>query len=270
MTLIRRPISIVVMGLVYILAPVTNLIQIALVTRAPLWGPVNLWNLLTWSDWAILVAFPVIGLGLLSVHRWGWVTFVVFSLGLIAYNTSAYWMHPVYSLGLVVLYNVVLAIVTFVFFRKHLRAPYFNPRLRWWVPARRYPVHLSTLLQADDGACQSEVLDLSVSGVFLSTCADIEVGQRVRFVMRAWDTTLDLQGVVMRRSVPSAPTPGFGVMFENLSPASRRQIKAIEARLVKEGVQERGAPAGAPLGSSPWHVWLRWYLKRLWWELVPN
>lgn len=268
MTLLRKPVSIVLIGLYYLLSPVLNLAQIASVTHLSLSGPVNLWSVLTPFDWVVLGAFPLVGVGMLTVRRWGWVTFVAFSLFLIGYNSFSFFINHTYSLGLVVLYNVGLAAVTFVFFRKHLRAPYFNPRLRWWNIDPRYPVLLTASLEFADSSCDVEVLDISKSGVFLGTCADIEVGQTHRVKIVAYGQTVRCTGKVMRRSAPGAAKPGFGLMFENLDPGARNDLRVLLAKLVQEGARERGLPEDAPLARDPFLKHVVWQAKRLGRELV--
>lgn len=268
MTLLRKPVSIVLIGLVYLLSPVLNLVQIAWVTHLPLTGPVNLWTTLAPADWVVLLAFPVVGWGMLSVRRWGWVAFVTFTVFLIGYNSYAFWVNRVYDLGIVVVYNAALAAVAFVFFRRHLRAPYFNPRLRWWNTDPRYHVTLKAKLTVEGGACEAEILDVSSSGIFLSSCADIEVGQVHRVTIEAYGLAFPVQGKVMRRSAPNDPRPGFGLMFERLDAQSRYEVRLLLDRLVKNGARERGLPADAPSGNEPFYRHIFWQGKRLLRELV--
>jgi hypothetical protein len=264
MTLFRKPVSIVLVGVFYLVAPVFNLVQIALVTGVGFVGPVTLWTVVGPYDWAVLVAFPVVGWGMLSVRRWGWLAFMVFSVFLVGYNTAGLIVNQTYDVVLVMLFNVVLVLITFVFFRKHLRAPYFNPRLRWWNTDPRYQVNLVAHVGIDTpGACEAEVLDLSASGAFLSTCADIEVGQVQRFTIEAYGLAFPVQGKVMRKSDPGASHPGFGVMFQALDRSSVFELRLLLARLVKNGARERGLPADAPTGGDPCWKHLAWQGKRL-------
>jgi len=268
MTLMRKPVSIVLIGFYYLFSPLFNLVQIALVTHLPLSGPVSLWSVLGPGDWAVLLAFPVVGFGLLSVRRWGWAAFVAFTLFLIGYNSYAYVVNQAYDLSLVLLYNITLAAVTFVFFRKHLRAPYFNPRLRWWNTDPRYQVKLSGSLGEAESACHAEILDLSATGVFLSVCADIEVGQVQTVTIEAYGMAFPVKGRVMRKTAPDDPRPGFGLMFEGLSEDSKYELRVLMARLVKNGARERGLPEDAPTGADPVYRHLLWQLRRLGHELV--
>jgi len=268
MTLLRKPVSIVVVGLYYIISPFVNLATILWVTRLPFTGPVNLWSVLNPSDWAILVLFPIVGVGVFSVRRWGWFAFVGFSLFLIGYNTYSYLVNHTYSLGMVICYNLTLAAVTFYFFRKHLRAPYFNPRLRWWNADPRYQVSLRAQFSMNDSACDAEVLDISKSGVFLSICADIEVGQTHRISIDAYGRTVSCSGKVMRKTSAGSSNPGFGIMFEGLTQEERRELSLLIAHLIINGARERGWPSDAPLKSEPAYKHALWYARRLWREIL--
>ena len=268
MTLLRKPVSIVLIGFYYLLSPLLNLVQIALVTHLPLSGPVNLWSILAPVDWAILVAFPLVGWGLLSVRRWGWLTFVTFTISLIGYNFISYLVNKTYDISVVLLYNLALAAITFVFFRKHLRAPYFNPRLRWWNTDPRFQVQLHGRIGEAESAGLVEILDLSASGVFLSAHADIEPGQVHTVTIEAYGMAFPVKGKVMRKTSAHDPKPGFGIMFEALSTESRYELTVLLARLVKNGARERGQPADAPTGADPILSHVLWQLRRLGRELT--
>ena len=268
MTLLRKPVSIVLISLYYMVSPVTNLAQILLVTGLPLSGPVNLWSILTVSDWAVLVAFPVVGWGMFSVRRWGWIAFVAFTVLLIGYNTASFMVNHTYNLGLVITYNVALAAVSSIFFRKHLRAPYFNPRLRWWNADPRYQTNLEAHLDGVDSGCDAEVLDISRTGIFLGSCADIEVGQTHRVEVHAFGRTVVCRGKVMRKTGPESPNPGFGIMFDGMEPGEVREVRLLLAQLVTNGARERGWPSDAPLKRDPVHRHLFWYARRLWREVL--
>lgn len=268
MTLVRKPVSIVVIGLYYLVSPVLNLVQMSLATGVGLAGPVNLWTILSPLDWVLLAAFPIVGWGVLSVERWGWFAFMGFSLVLVVYNTVAFVVNRSYDLGLVLLFNATVAAVTFLFLRKHLRAPYFNPRLRWWKADPRYHVDLNATIPLEASTCEAEVLDISRSGLFLSTCADIDVGQRYLVAVQVDGRSFVWPGRVMRKTAPGDPRPGFGVMFEGLDKGQRREVSGLVRQLVKGGARERGLPEGAPGPLAPWWSHLTWLGARLVHEIV--
>ena len=50
----KRPLSIIIIALIYLFEPVGNLIQAAYINKLPLFGDNSILNHLIWSDWIIL------------------------------------------------------------------------------------------------------------------------------------------------------------------------------------------------------------------------
>jgi len=86
------------------------------------------------------LVYPLGALAVFSVKRWGWYLFLGCSAILIGYNLFVFILSPRYNILLLVLFNLALSVVAGVLFRKHVIAPYFNPRLRWWATEPRYKI----------------------------------------------------------------------------------------------------------------------------------
>ena len=87
----KRPLSIVIITIVYFLEPIGNLIQAAFINNLPFFGEYGILSRLLWTDWVILGLFPVVAIGIYKVRKWGWYLFICFSVLLISYNLIVYY-----------------------------------------------------------------------------------------------------------------------------------------------------------------------------------
>ena len=95
-----------------------------------------------------------------------------------------YILNPRYNLFILILFNVILAIVAGIFFRKHIIAPYFNPRLRWWEAEPRYKIDIHAEIITGNAGLTGEILDISQSGFFMSLAQDITIGKTYTFNLK--------------------------------------------------------------------------------------
>jgi uncharacterized protein (TIGR02266 family) len=103
--------------------------------------------------------------------------------------------------------------------------------------------------------------DLSVSGMFIKSAAEVSLGDRVRlrFQLQGLERPLFLAGEVRNRILPSPDSrmsPGFGVRFDGLPAADQRAIQDYVRRIEgvpPEDVQGREAakiPGQGPGGTT--------------------
>jgi len=229
----------VIISLVYCFEPAGNLIQAAYVNRLPLLGENSIVHHLIWSDWIILALFPVVAFGIYRVRKWGWYLFLSFSALLIFYNLFVYFrLNPNYQLRTVILFILIITAITAVFLRKHVYAPYFNPRLRWWEVASRYRVDLSAKLFTSEGVADCQLLDISSSGCFVNNCGNLKEGDNVWIVIRFSDTEIHCAGKVVRKS-QQPQHPGYGIFFQTLPRQTRKKLKRFISTLKSLGAQDR-------------------------------
>jgi hypothetical protein len=237
----RRPLSITIIAVIYLLEPFGNLAVAAYANRIPLLGKQGVLAHLIWSDWLILAMFPVVALGVFMVRRWGWYLFLGFSLVLIGYNLWVYgYINPHYSLGTVIAFVVMITAVSAVFFRKHVYSPYFNPRLRWWEIPARYRVAINTQILTDrHGALVAQTADISESGCFVVMSSDLQVGEQVWLVLSCRGTQINCLGRVVRQADSGGSDCGYGIMFQAMPREARLKIRHLVRSLAKLGGQDR-------------------------------
>jgi hypothetical protein len=225
--------------LIYLFEPFGNLIQAAYVNNLPLFGDNSILSHLIWSDWIILGLFPVVALGVYMVRKWGWYLFVGFSILLISYNLYVYlYLNPNYQLHTVLLFILIVTAMTAIFFRKHVYAPYFNPRLRWWEVASRYNIALDTKILTNDSALRCRLQDISASGCFINYDSELTVGDSVMLIIEFSGDGIKCMGKIVRKST-KAGNSGYGIYFQTIPKDTRIKIKRLIKTLESHGGQDR-------------------------------
>lgn len=121
--------------------------------------------------------------------------------------------------------------------QRETRAPYFNPRIRWWESEPRYPV---------DAPVRSggRALDISESGVFIQRDDPRELGGRDDYVLDLEGGELAFRGEVCWVSAGDAEHPrGYGVKFLEMDAQTRREVDRLLERQRKLGHKEWGERA---------------------------
>ncbi|PKN29927.1 MAG: hypothetical protein CVU64_05715 [Deltaproteobacteria bacterium HGW-Deltaproteobacteria-21] len=251
----KRPPSIIIIALIYFLEPVGNIMQAALVNDMPVYGESGILSHLVWTDWVILSLFPVTGVGIYMVRRWGWYLFVAFSVTLIVYNVYVYSINPNYELETVLLFIGVVTFMSAFFLRKHVYAPYFNPRLRWWESAARYRVGLNTQILTDQGVQTCTTVDISETGCFLSTRAVLEEGSLVMLKIHCRGAEIGCLGRIVRKSTEKELAHGYGIMFQGVPKETRKMLKLLIFFLQQLGREQRkGKISVSEIPSNFWEM----------------
>jgi hypothetical protein len=234
----KRPLIITVIALCYLLSPAVIVLQTSVIHHIPLFGPRNIFHRLFFTDIVVLALYPACAACIFSVRKWGWYVFLSGSLLLIGYNTVVYTVNPRYTLVLLVLYNVVLAVVAGIFFRKHIIAPYFNPRLRWWETETRYRIDIRVEVTIDGEKLSGEILDISKTGCLLAFDRQLKLGTTHSFSLRCLGHFLEVQGTIMRKSSSEEEGDRYGIMFVRFSAFVREALGALIAELERNGFRD--------------------------------
>ena len=252
----KRPLSIVIVAVFYFLEPFGNLIQAAYINQLPLFGEESILSSLLWSDWIILALFPVVGVGIYLVKKWGWYLFLSFSALLIFYNIFVYkYLNPNYSLETVLLFILTTTAISAFFLRKNVYAPYFNPRLRWWENATRYRSPLNTVLFTNQGAVPCKTLDISETGCFVNYHEEMPLDSQVMIGFHYDGEDISCMGkVVHHRSETDKENQGYGIMFQAMPVETKKRIRQLLWYFERIGLKDRNdAKIPARAGKEiPW------------------
>lgn len=184
----------------------------------PLRIVVNLWI------FGIVCVFAAIGIW--RVRPWGYILFFIFILGILGGDFyEIFSAHAILNFWEVL--NITLVTVGLgAILHKHVRAPYFNPRIRWWETSPRKKIDLPTVLIANGKNINCQLLDISSSGCFLSNGTDeaLELGQIVSVQVTFNDLKFESPAEVMRYG---EDPKGIGLMFVQCTFQNKKKIKAI-------------------------------------------
>ena len=235
----KRPLSIIIIASIYLIEPFGNLILASFVNHLPIWGKHGILYHLIWSDWVILCLFPIVAVGIYMVRKWGFYLFIGFSVLLIAYNLYVHFvMNPNYQLHIVLLFIIMITGMSLVFLRKHIYAPYFNPRLRWWEVASRYRIHLNTKLLINNSTLECQTLDISSTGCFVNYSGNLIEGNSVWLTIQCAGFEINSLGKIVRRST-STINPGYGIYFQAMSQQTRLKLNRLIRHLEAVGGRDR-------------------------------
>lgn len=223
----RRPLIITLIALCYFLSPAVIVIQGSIMHHIPLWGQHSIFTRLFFTDIIILFVYPVGGFVIYAVKKWGWYIFLGCSLILISYNIVVYFLNPRYNLFILLLLNITLAIVAGIFFRKHIIAPYFNPRLRWWETEARYKIEINADIIVEHKKLSGDILDISNTGYLIALDHDITPGKIYKVHIKYMHHYVDVHGKVMRMTSSDEEKNRYGVMFVKLTSMGKKGIKVI-------------------------------------------
>lgn len=234
----QRPLSITLIALFYLFEPIGNLGFAAYANGIPVLGQGGVVSHLLWSDWLILLLFPVTALGIYMVKPWGWYLFMGFSALLVGYNLIVhFYLNPIYEFWTVMAFILIITAVAAVFFRRHIYSPYFNPRLRWWEVPTRYRVTLDTRISTQDhGVVEAQILDISASGCFIEYTGTLTVGENIWLRIRCVGTEINCLGRVVRQS---AAHGGYGLLFQAMTAETRQRLQGLIVTLRRLGGQDR-------------------------------
>jgi len=121
------------------------------------------------------------------------------------------------------------------FLRKEIRAPYFNPRLRWWEQLPRYRVILNLTLKRDDQTIKAKIFDISEGGIFIQCPEKLVLGEIVQSGIKIEDEDFSLKGEAVWISDGSSRHPkGVGIKFISPSRKYRTTVRSFFKKMEKE------------------------------------
>lgn len=171
-----------------------------------------------------LAAIYVVAFGIYNVKIWGYYLFLVFSILIAGFDIY----HALTSTGgtnFWFLFDLVLLLFSaFIFSRRNLIEPYFNPSIRWWERPGRIRIDVPALIRVAGSEVSTQILDISHSGCF----ADFEPrpvpGQKIEIEIVYASNNFLSPAVVVRHS---ENPKGIGIKFLALDAAKNETLIKI-------------------------------------------
>ncbi|MCR9145019.1 MAG: PilZ domain-containing protein [bacterium] len=205
---VRRPLTLTLFGIAFLLMPLINYVAIALRAGIPVSDVAGVFARLNLFEIVLLFGSVPVAIGLLLVKKWGWWTFLAYACALIVYNATVFALQPFAgNLGAVLLALFGMLAVAYIM-RNDISAPYIKMYPRGWRLQKRKPLVFEIV--ADD--IMRRTKDAHERGVYIEwpECS-LEPGAEVTLAFRLNDNRYDLTGGVVRTD-----PEGVGVAFRDI------------------------------------------------------
>ncbi len=239
----KRPFIIIFVAVCCFLFPAFLIVQSMIIKKVSLamaikWYLKTPRNMVPFSSYDCIIATVIAyiaGYGIFRVRLWGWWYFLLIMLSVVGWNIWAFASAPfhttVYQAAFYVFTGFSLGLVFLLLFRE-IRAPYFNPRLRWWQTPPRYAVTIECPL--------GKILDIAIGGVFIESDLERELGGSETLRFTAFDQEVEVEGSIVWVCPGGETKPkGFGLKFLEVPPPARKGLKLITKELKKLGKKNR-------------------------------
>ncbi len=228
----KRPMVAKVIGVMLILSPIYYYLEAYSLYHFSLFDFAAYVRSVGWLVFVPIALTPIIGALVLWFRPTSWYIIVAFMLGTIVVNVLSHvLMRPEgapFALRTVLMSSTGL-ICAWLFLRRELRTPYFNPRLRWWENAARHPIQLRVQIQGRPSS-QHHTFDLSRTGCFLMGDEKFTLGERLELLVSIEDESVRLTGSVVWISDGVAHPRGVGIRFEQPNAAVGAMLKRFKPR----------------------------------------
>ncbi len=226
----RKPTVVLLCTIIYLLNPPGNFIYQWRLSDQGLWeftlslidaafsrsDPMVMINLGLW-----LLA-PIVALGLYRVRVWGWILYLIHA----SVTSVLSFFGPGFSsfgLTTAAFINLPFFAIAGYFLFSEVRAPYFNPRLRWWERNQRYRNAIQILIEGKE----FKLFDISVKGLFIvdPEAARRKIGDKLVAHISFSDELASLKIEVIRVHLGGGEYPaGYGARFLSMDLSARRLI----------------------------------------------
>ena len=234
----QKPWVIKLMTISLLLVPVTALGLVYFATKK---NGIHISTTIAMDLWVLSAASIVAAFGVWRVRPWGFALFFIFILGVLGGDILHIVKNPA-SLNFWDLVDVSLVALGVIFIlQKHVTAPYFNPKIRWWERPSRHRVAMTATILVSGQPVVSQLLDVSSTGCFLDSPASLNAGDVVSMDLQFKEFKFESPARVIRNS--SNPK-GVGLMFVDSTTENKREIKRIIKDL-KRNMNDQASPAMA-------------------------
>jgi Tfp pilus assembly protein PilZ len=224
--IVKRPLNHYLIIIIYILAPVINVLMVRILGQIPFHLVIrNFFEGFGLLAGLWLITAPIIGIGFYFVNRVSWYAFIGHSFLIIIDYIYKWASNPLYYISslsglynaLLLSGNIILMIIVGYVIQKNFRAPYFQALQRHWRESIRIPIHHVIRINSQ----QMDVDDLSIGGCFvLKSDAKLSLNQEHDISFHSDRLEINCKGSIMRQT-----DTGYGIMFKEISKVQRKDIQ---------------------------------------------
>lgn len=225
----KKPLSIIILSVLFLISPFLILLFNAALNMIPILGYGSIFYRLTLQDIIILLLYPLSAISIWLVRKWGWWVLICSAVIMICYNSISLIYNPFASALTVLLMNSALFGVAILFFRRHLIAPYFHPRLRWWEQDRRYEIDI--YLEFTGIKRNVVISDISMGGCYIYVDFLLETGVDLPVQIVYGNFHISLFARIMRIAEKEDGYFGYGLMFQKIDSIQKKGLNQLIDRL---------------------------------------
>jgi hypothetical protein len=213
---ISRPMPLIIAGVIFLIIPFLNYLIISYQMQIPLAFPLLILSTLSPLQVGLLFAPILVGIGLLSVRKWGYFVFIGYSAILILHNLFMFAASPLlYNLGALTQTFLGTAIILY-FIRKDISAPYMHMYPRGWRLEIRKPIVID--VRISEKAMKS--LDFSLSGFFVSwDQCPYQISDEILVEFDLGNEKFKMQSGIVR-----IDDKGVGIAFRNMNLETKKRF----------------------------------------------
>lgn len=166
----HRPWPIVILAIIHLLAPITNLLGSAFIMKMGVGEYLRLFyqDSGLWGMFELFALFPIAAVAIYLVRPWSYPVFLSIMVWQFISNVQTWREFPdMFGLPLFLLTTVINIGFVSYFLIPAVRSFYFNRRLRWWETKPRYIVHYEGTLNTEGQDIECKIEDLSVGGAYI-------------------------------------------------------------------------------------------------------
>jgi len=226
-----RPLIIILITILYCLEPAAK------VLFSSLWEKVNWYILLEYQyyklsnlDFILTFALlPVTGIVLYVAKKWSYLFFILVEVYMVSIHGSIFLVGEFNQYNLPVVLNLFFfllhLVLLFYFLTSSIRFVFINTSLRFWETDPRYKsaIAVRVFKGEEEVGNNSQLVDISKSGVFVSNVANINVNTEIiiKFTIGADD--FKFQAITVHKS-EIRNIIGYGAKFINMTDIKKNQI----------------------------------------------
>ncbi len=169
--------------------------------------------------------------GVWKVRSWGFYLLLVFGLAVIGMDLQQIIANPK-TLNAWHFVDAVLVIAGLtIIFQEKIKAPYFNPKIRWWERASRHRTDIQGHFKYGTSNQAALLLDVSATGCFSAFELSAELGSVVDVTVDFGKLHFESKAKFVRKS---ENPKGVGLMFVETDTVNKKIIKEILKDIVKQ------------------------------------
>lgn len=236
----QKPTWINVLASLYFIQPIANTFFLVVKNDT---GFSDFMTLVPWYYHLFILLSLVVGVGLIKVRIWGWYLLIFHAIFAIV-GTLLNKPVDTWATQPMVWFNLIYVFPVAYFLQKEIRAPYFNPRLRWWEQHKRLKEELNVeVLRENNEKLTTSTFDISEGGCFLQVdgIQDFVPGALLKLNISIDNLEyVKTEGEVVWVSPGEGQYPqGLGIKFINLAKEGRWTLEKYIKKAVGDASMSR-------------------------------